>query len=59
MTGYQALSRAILHEKQSFLCVGLDGDLRLLPRTFRGEKNPLLAFNKAVIEGHTRIRGGL
>ena len=50
MIGYQALSRAILHEKQSFLCVGLDSDLRLLPRTFKGEKNPLLAFNKAVIE---------
>ncbi|PKL11166.1 MAG: orotidine-5'-phosphate decarboxylase [Spirochaetae bacterium HGW-Spirochaetae-6] len=36
--------------KKSFLCVGLDTDLALIPERFRKEKNPLLAFNLFIIE---------
>lgn len=36
--------------KGSFLCVGLDPDIKKLPQHLLGEKNPLLAFNKAIID---------
>lgn len=36
--------------KKSFLCVGLDTDLDKIPQFLLKEKNPLLAFNKAIIE---------
>ena len=41
---------AEIKSKQSFLCVGLDTDLNKIPVSLRKEKNPILAFNKAVIE---------
>ena len=40
----------IIKEKQSFLCVGLDTDINKIPSILRSEKNPILSFNKAVIE---------
>lgn len=40
----------IIKEKQSFLCVGLDTDFNKIPSVLRNEKNPILSFNKAVIE---------
>lgn len=40
----------IIKEKQSFLCVGLDTDINKIPSVLRNEKNPILSFNKAVIE---------
>ena len=46
---YKALWQAI-QSKKSFLCVGLDAEVARLPSAFRKEKNPLLAFNRAVIE---------
>lgn len=46
---YKALADAI-QKKESFLCVGLDGDRNRMPASFRREKNPLLSFNRAVIE---------
>ena len=36
--------------KQSFLCVGLDSDLQKIPAHLHGEKEPLFAFNKAIID---------
>ena len=36
--------------KKSFLCVGLDTDINKIPAVLRKEKNPILSFNKAVIE---------
>lgn len=36
--------------KSSYLCVGLDTDLRRIPQVLQSEKNPALAFNKAIIE---------
>lgn len=45
----EALIRAI-HEKGSFLCVGLDTDPDRIPRHFHGEAEPVLAFNKRIID---------
>lgn len=43
-----------IEQKRSFLCVGLDSDLSLIPRKFRQEKDPIFAFNQAVIDAtHT------
>ncbi len=36
--------------KQSFLCVGLDTDLKKIPEFLLKEENPIFAFNKAIIE---------
>lgn len=39
-----------IHKKKSFLCVGLDSDITKIPHHLLSEKNPLLAFNKAIID---------
>lgn len=39
----------IIQRKKSFLCVGLDTDPTKIPYAFKRYKNPVLAFNKAVI----------
>ncbi|MCB0737234.1 MAG: orotidine-5'-phosphate decarboxylase [Bacteroidetes bacterium] len=36
--------------KKSFLCVGLDSDLNKIPLSFKRAQNPILAFNKAIID---------
>lgn len=36
--------------KQSFLCVGLDTDITKIPKHLLNEPNPVLAFNKAIID---------
>lgn len=36
--------------KRSFLCVGLDPDVKKLPVCVRGEEDPIFAFNKAIID---------
>lgn len=36
--------------KKSYLCVGLDPDPKLIPSSFKSEKDPIFAFNKAVID---------
>jgi len=36
--------------KKSYLCVGLDSDPKLIPSNFKNEKDPIFAFNKAVID---------
>jgi len=36
--------------KKSYLCVGLDTDLYKIPRHLLSEKDPLFAFNKAIID---------
>jgi orotidine-5'-phosphate decarboxylase len=36
--------------KKSFLCVGLDTDIKKVPVHLLQEKNPVLSFNKAVID---------
>jgi len=39
-----------IREKQSFLCVGLDTDLKKIPQHLLKEEDPLFAFNKAIID---------
>lgn len=41
---------SLAHQKQSFLCVGLDTDPLKLPEAVRGEKDPVAAFNREIIE---------
>ncbi len=54
-TGYLwAMNRtelvAQLQQKRSFLCVGLDTDTNKIPKHLLGEKDPVFAFNKAIID---------
>lgn len=42
------LKQAIL-KKRSFLCVGLDADIRKIPRHLSTEPDPLFAFNREII----------
>ncbi len=39
-----------IRKKQSFLCVGLDTDINKIPKHLLKEENPILAFNKAIID---------
>jgi orotidine-5'-phosphate decarboxylase len=39
-----------IKKKQSFLCVGLDVDLKKVPEHLLKEEDPILAFNKAIID---------
>lgn len=39
-----------IREKQSFLCVGLDTDLKKIPQHLLKEEDPIFAFNKAIID---------
>jgi orotidine-5'-phosphate decarboxylase len=45
----QALIQEI-RQKKSFLCVGLDTDLSKIPSHLLKEENPIVAFNKAIID---------
>lgn len=43
----------LIHEiftKRSFLCVGLDTDIKKIPQHLLGEEDPIFAFNKAIID---------
>ena len=39
-----------IKKKQSFLCVGLDTDIKKIPAHLLQEEDPILAFNKAIID---------
>lgn len=39
-----------IKSKQSFLCVGLDTDIKKIPQHLLEEEDPLFAFNKAIID---------
>ncbi len=39
-----------IKKKQSFLCVGLDSDIKKLPKHLLEEEDPIFAFNKAIID---------
>lgn len=39
-----------IFEKKSFLCVGLDTDLKKVPQHLLKEEDPIFAFNKAIID---------
>lgn len=36
--------------KKSFLCVGLDTDIKKIPQHLLQEEDPIFAFNKAIID---------
>lgn len=46
---YSELSNQI-YQKQSYLCVGLDTDIRKLPRHLLTGQDPVFTFNKAIID---------
>ena len=46
----QAQLTAEIRRKESFLCIGLDTDLEKIPEFLRASKDPLFAFNKAIID---------
>ena len=48
MTRQQLIQQ--IQEKQSFLCVGLDTDLKKIPQHLLTEEDPIFAFNKAIID---------
>jgi orotidine-5'-phosphate decarboxylase len=37
-------------QKRSYLCVGLDTDLTKIPKHLHNEKNPIVAFNRQIID---------
>jgi orotidine-5'-phosphate decarboxylase len=39
-----------IHEKRTFLCVGLDTDLKKIPQHLLKEDDPIFAFNRAIID---------
>jgi orotidine-5'-phosphate decarboxylase len=39
-----------IKQKQSFLCIGLDTDINKIPKFLLNTKDPLFAFNKAIID---------
>ncbi len=39
-----------IHQKKSFLCIGLDVDLNKIPQHLLQEPDPIFAFNKAIID---------
>lgn len=39
-----------IRKKESFLCVGLDTDLKKIPEHLLGEEDPIYTFNKAIID---------
>ena len=40
----------LIKAKRSFLCVGLDTDLKKIPEHLLSEDDPVFAFNKAIID---------
>ena len=36
--------------KKSFLCVGLDTDIKKIPEHLKNEEHPIFSFNKAIID---------
>ena len=39
-----------IQQKQSFLCVGLDTDIKKIPQHLLNEEDPIFAFSKAIID---------
>ena len=39
-----------IQRKQSFLCVGLDTDIKKIPQHLLTEEDPIFAFNKAIVD---------
>jgi orotidine-5'-phosphate decarboxylase len=48
MTTQQLIAQ--IQKKQSFLCIGLDVDITKIPKHLLKDKDPIFAFNKAIID---------
>ena len=48
MTAQEKLKKQ--NSKLKFICVGLDSDLNKIPVSLKSHDNPLLEFNKKIIE---------
>ena len=48
MTRHQLVQQ--IKKKKSYLCVGLDTDITKIPKRFLQERDPVFAFNKAIID---------
>ncbi len=48
MTRQQLVTQ--IQQKKSYLCVGLDTDITLIPRHLLSAPDPVFAFNKAIID---------
>jgi orotidine-5'-phosphate decarboxylase len=48
MTRQQLIDK--IHQKKSYLCVGLDTDITKIPKHFLSAPDPVFAFNKAIID---------
>ena len=44
-----------IKRKKSFLCVGLDTDVRKIPQFLLDEDDPIFAFNKRIIDATAHI----
>ncbi len=44
-----------IHKKRSFLCIGLDTDLELIPPHLLNEEDPIFEFNKAIIDATNHL----
>ena len=42
-----------IKRKKSFLCVGLDTDIKKIPEHLLKEEDPIFAFNKAIIDANS------
>ncbi len=51
---YTQIVKQIKHKK-SFLCIGLDSDMRKIPQFLLREKEPLFVFNKQIIDETSRF----
>lgn len=56
MTALEKLINA--NENNRFICVGLDTDINKLPDSVRSEKNPILSFNRRIIESTKDFAAG-
>ena len=48
MTRQQLIDQ--IFQKKTFLCVGLDTDIKKIPFHLLNEEDPIFAFNKAIID---------
>lgn len=43
-------------KKKSFLCVGLDSDIKKLPQHLMGAEDPVYEFNKAIVDATADVQ---
>ena len=46
-----------IRERKTFLCVGLDTDIKKIPAHLHGAADPVFEFNKAIIDATAILHG--